>query len=165
MKLLKIEGLDCPPLCFTEGVQTIQHKNEGTLHRTVNGTLTMTTMDARPRYRTTIQCTGANVPALGDLCVGQQVKIHSIQRLWQRGDTQGVQLTRPPVMGSILVLNTKQEVIPHDYIQQTIIPRLLGRPYFVGYCPILQVCITDITLTCGAGGLDQTWTLHAEEAS
>ena len=163
MKGIVIEGANMPPLRLENCTQTITHQGQDHLRRTVNGVMKATALDTSIRYATTIQCAGAALPSLGGMHVGQRVRIQSIQRLWQTGQKDGLSLARPAVSGSVLVLNSQNEVIPHDQIGNQIIPQFLGRPYFVGYCPILTACVVDVTMTCGMGGLDQVWMLTAEE--
>lgn len=164
MRGLKIEGGDLPPLTLTSCEQSLSVLAGEGLHRTVNGTLCCTALRQEVRYRTTIHCTGPALPALGGLTVGTTVRIYCVQRLWQKGQDASVKLTRSAVPGSIIVMNANKEIVPFDVVGNEVIPRRLGRPYFISFCPILTMCITEMTMQCGVGGLNQTWVVTAEEA-
>lgn len=165
MRGLKIEGGDLPPLTLTSCEQSLSALVGEGLHRTVNGKLCCTALSPDVRYRTTIHCTGPALPALGGLTLGSTVRIHCVQRLWQKGQDASIKLTRPAVPASMIVMNAQKEVMSFDVVGDEIIPRRLGRPYFISFCPILTMCITDMTMQCGVGGLNQTWMITAEEVS
>ncbi len=152
-----------PPLFLKTCTQKLEVIADGSWHRTVNGTLLCTRVLGAKKYRTTCTGEGPAQPGMDHLNLGDCVKIHSVQRLWQRGQFEGVTVQRPPVPGSIVVLNEKGGVLEFDQVGLTIIPRFLGRPFYVGYCPILAVSLTDVCLESAQGELNPKWHLTGEE--
>lgn len=160
---LKIEGASMPPLFLKTCTQTLEVIAQGGWHRTVNGELICTNLVRQKKYRTMCSGAGPAQPGMDHLILGDVVKVHSIQRLWQSGQDEKVTLQRPAVLDSVVVLNAQRAAMDFDQVGPHVIPRFLGRPYFVGYCPVLEVRLTEILLESQQGGLESTWKVMGEE--
>lgn len=160
---LKIEGAGMPPLFLKTCTQKLEVIADGSWHRTVNGTLLCTRVLGAKKYRTTCTGEGPAQPGMDRLNLGDHVHIHSVQRLWQQGQFEGVTLERRPAPGSIVVLDEKGGVLAFDQVELMVIPRFLGRPFYVGYCPILEICLTEIRFESQQGELNPQWFIMGEE--
>ena len=151
------------PLLLTACTQKLTLMEEGGLHRTVNGELLYTGFLPRKKYQTVCEGEGKASPGLERLQRGDVVRIHSIQRLWQKGSDEKITLSRPVVEGSLVVLDEKGKALAFDQVGDFVIPNYLGAPFYVGYCPILTVRLTQVVLSSARGGLNQVWSFTGEE--
>lgn len=160
---LKITGASGPPFSLDKCTQKLEIIADGGWHRTVNGDLVCTRLQREKKYRTHCHGEGPAQPGWDRLHLGDVIQIHSIQRLWQNGVAEKVTLARPVVPGSLLVVDGQGAPLAFDQAGDHVIPRRLGYPYYVGYCPLLTVRLTALTLESARGELSPTWAFTGEE--
>lgn len=155
---LSIGGM--PPLSARGCVQELMPVMLGTLRRTINGQLVYV---GKPqlKYRSIIRCQDKGVLASEGLWRGTLVKVGCIQRLWQKSEGGQVVLERDPVEGSVAAMDQVQVPVKIMSVKGRTVT-LEGKGY-VSYRPLLDMRVTDFSLTTHEWEVQGGWKLELEE--
>ncbi|HCI49089.1 MAG: hypothetical protein A2621_01945 [Alphaproteobacteria bacterium RIFCSPHIGHO2_01_FULL_41_14] len=163
--LLKIQGAGMPPVMLDQCTQTLEAMPLGGLHRTVNGELIYTGVPGRMKYRTVCSGTGNGTPGLDALKRGDQVTVHCIQRLWQEATGERTILSRPAVVGTVLVMDENRQAVAFtmNSPSEVAVTPPLSLPLYLSYCPVLITRVGEIKLKAREWDGGQEWHLGMEE--
>ncbi len=165
--VLVIEGSGFPPLSARGCQQILSCVNQGEFRRTVNGDLCFVGNQGG-KYQSVISCEDKTVLVSdGVLARGNLVRVGCIQRLWQTGHVDIVELEKEAVEGSIGVVDCLQEPVPFEVINSKTIRLLCDeeqiKDCFVSYRPWLWMRVIQLRLFTDEWGLKVGWRLDLEE--
>lgn len=163
--ILSVGGF--PPLSARGCIQQITPLEQGKLRRTINGELIFIGQPIS-KYRTVIYCTDKTSLATDGIRPGSPVQVGCIQRLWQKvipdQNNGSITLERPPVEGSITVIDENQKSIEVQSVDnQEIKLKDRKNTYYVGYRPWLNMRTVRYNLQTNEWGLKAGWQLELEE--
>ncbi len=157
---LSIGGL--PPFSARGCHQVLTPIATGETHRTVNGELVTTASELHHKYQTVIKGQDKLPIAIDRLWKGQNVEVGCMQRLWQKADEAQIELSRDPVVSSLVAISQDREPVEVLAIEGRKVT--LARPGFVGYRPYLVMKITDFGYeTEEWGKAASSWFIQLEE--
>lgn len=150
-------GRDC--------TQTLELLPLGGLHRTVRGTLLYTGGPTSLKYRSLCRGKGSTLPGINGLKRGDELTVRCLQRLWQEGQGSEIELIRPAVPETVLVVNEGGDSV--DYVFESssrlkITPPPLGC-VSITYCPILTMRVVEMKIHTPGWGQLSEWALVLEE--
>lgn len=164
---LVITNIGFPPLSARGCKQELIPIPNGELKKTVNGDLVFVKSSNIQKYKTTIRCSDATCPAMGNIWIGSTVNIACIQSIWQSYEEKQevITLSRQPVDGSVIVLDRSGNNINHtiDGNEVSILDQKIDPPIFVSFRPWISAVITDFKTETDEWELTSNWTLSAEE--
>jgi hypothetical protein len=153
-----------PPFSARECTQTLTPLSQGTLRRTINGTLVFLGNAGHQKFQSTISCKDKAPPAFSGLWKGSILKVGCIQSLTQTipPKTLRIQLEREAV--TLHVYDQSAKVWPVERLQD----RWLSLPSafpggFVTYRPLLIMMVKKYHLETDEWGLTVGWSLELEE--
>lgn len=151
-----------PPLSARGCIQELVPIAMGQFRRTVNGDLVFLGTNGK-KYKTTIACEDKTVVATDGLFVGMTVVVSCIQRLWQSCNGGKVMLDRPPVEGSIHVIDEKHNPLPIICFDDQELTIDADQSCFVSYRPLLTMRIIRYILKTDEWGVKTGWQMELEE--
>ncbi len=161
--ILTLKGVGLPPLSARQCTQTLEGVPLGKLSRTVNGKLLYTGDEVHQKYTSLIKGRDKHPAGFDTLRRGQQVQVGCIQRLWQEGTEPTIQLGRPAVEGSVIVMNLRQEPLSFVQERSQVIRILSEEKAYISYRPILNMRITEMSLSTTEWEGESAWMLKLEE--
>lgn len=161
--ILTVTGVGLPPLSARQCTQILEMVPLGKLCRTVNGKLLYTGDKMHQKYTTLIKGADKHPAGFDALQRGQHVQVGCIQRLWQEGSSAVIQLGRPAVEGSILVMDVQQKLLSFIQEEPTVIRILVEEKAYISYRPILEMCLTEMNLSTIEWESGSEWYLRLEE--
>lgn len=147
--------------------QTLRPIDGGTeMRRSVNGNLIVVANPRFRKYATEITCSDYDVPAFGDLWVGDRITIESVVPIQQRVVGGTVSLKRLPVENSVEAFDSEGDPveiyrISGDFDSHT--DYEADGAVRVRYRPALSCVVTAVSWDYGEIA-DASWSLSAEEA-
>jgi len=151
-----------PPMSARGCIQELIPISQGQFKRTVNGDLIFIGMQGK-KYKTTISCQDATVLATDDLIPGSIIQVSCIQPLWQKVVDGKATLERPPVLGSISVVDENKQLINFLHCGENHIEIDTTEVAYVSYRPILTMRIISYSLKTNEWGVKSGWSLQLEE--
>lgn len=164
--LLTITNIGFPPLSARGCRQELIPIPNGEFRKTINGDLVFIKTSEEQKYKTVIKCSDMNCPATGNIWIGRVVEIGCIQNIWQNYDdyTADIELSRDPVDGSVVVIDSDGNHIKHDVDGRKVRLRAMGNGMiYVAFRPKMKMLITDFRIETNEWDLTSSWTLSAEE--
>ncbi len=163
--ILSVGGF--PPLSARGCIQQIIPLEQGKLRRTINGELIYV---GKPisKYRSIIYCTDKTSLSTEGLNPGAPIQVGCIQRLWQKvmpdSGNNPILLERPPVEGSVTVIDEKQKSLKIQSVNnQEVQLKDRDSVCFVSYRPWLNMRTVRYNLQTNEWGLKAGWQLELEE--
>lgn len=153
------------PVGSARGItQSFDLVDNGSLRRTVNGTLVDTTRQVNRKYTTSISCNDMGMPTLTGLWRGMQVDVDCISKFreFYNPPSEIVNITRTPVDGSIVGYNSlgeKVEFISQDELELTFDSEVS----FVDYSPRLTMLVSSVSHDEDEYGAETSWSIDLEE--
>ena len=162
--ILGISGL--PPESARNCVQELTPIPTGEFKKSVNGDLMFLETTERRRYRSIISCHDINSAICDEIWTGTQLSVGCIQNLWQTiepGQSE-VRLIRPPVEGSVTVLNNFGEHIKFELTDNTVrLKNSFDQRIFVCFRPWMTMRVVDFSMETDEWGMRGGWKLILEE--
>jgi len=158
------KGNSLPPFSARECIQTLTPLSQGTLRRTINGTLVCVGNGGHRKFQSTISCKDKIPPAFGGLWKGTLLKVGCIQSLTESvpKGVERIQLEREPVSLDLYEGSGKSWPVKGIETQWVSIPsRFPGG--FVTYRPLLTMIVKDYRLETDEWGLSVGWALELLE--
>ncbi|MBS0272282.1 MAG: hypothetical protein JSR85_06510 [Proteobacteria bacterium] len=157
-------GSSLPPFSARECTQTLTPLPQGSLRRSINGTLIWIGNKGYQKYRSTISCKDKACPSLDGVWKGTLLRVGCLQTLTQTilKDTLQLQLEREPT--SFYIYDKNGKLWPgekRDSRWLALSPKFSGG--FITYHPLLMMIVKDYTLETDEWGLSVRWTLELEE--
>ena len=138
--ILVIQALGLPPYSTRGASQTLQPISAAaSMRRTVNGSLVDLSVPELRKYRSTINCTDQQPPAVNGIWPGQSVVVDCISELAYE-DVTDAAAERTAVPGSVYTEGG-----------------------FVFYRPRLTMRVMDIRVSTDEYGAEVSWTVELEE--
>ncbi|WP_032112224.1 hypothetical protein [Candidatus Paracaedibacter symbiosus] len=151
-----------PPMSARGCIQELTPITQGQFKRTVNGDLIFMGMQGK-KYKTTISCQDTTVLATDGLIPGAIIEVSCIQVLWQKVVGGKAALERPPVLGSITVVDENKNPVQLIRCEEGNIEVATTEIAYVCYRPILAMRIISYTLKTNEWGVKSGWSLELEE--
>lgn len=162
--ILSVGGF--PPFSARECQQELKLLNRGGFRRSIKGELIYLGSEDL-KYQTIISCKDRTTLATDNFSPGITVEVGCIQKLWQEihPPEEVILLRRPPVKGSIVVINTKKELVKFESLEKQKIKILdsFNERLFISYRPWLKTKIISFSLTTEEWELKGGWKLELEE--
>jgi hypothetical protein len=162
---LKLIGIGFPPFSSRSCQQTLELISRGELKRTVNGKLVTLGNDKTSKYRTVIQGTDIHSPGFESIHPGQDIHVHCLHRVWQEVLETSIELKRPYVTGSLVAVT--QDGKPISLVkaegQQVEIDPSSPLPFYLSYCPILEMKVISFSSEVEEWKMETRWKLVLEE--
>ena len=168
---LIVEGAGFPPLSARGCSQEITLVEQGNFRRTINGELAYFGPQA-PKYRSVIYCEDkTTLVNEGVLVRGAVVRVGCLQRLWQKANTDRVELKRQAVSGSVVAVDATQRQVPINVVADQMVQLAeesvddANGPcdVFISYRPWLVMRVLSLKLSTDEWGLKAGWRLELEE--
>ncbi|MDR2781921.1 MAG: hypothetical protein LBB21_05735 [Holosporaceae bacterium] len=155
-----------PPESARNCHQELSPIPNGEFRKSINGDLLYLETNERKRYRSVISCKDTNSPIIDGIWVGTQITIGCIQNLWQAIDCgkRSVRLVRPPVEGSVCVVNSCGEAIRFTLEDEEVkLSKSYDEKNFVCFRPWLITRVINFSLETNEWGMSGGWKLVVEE--
>lgn len=162
---LIIEGIDFPPHSSRSCRQSLVPVRTGAMRRTINGELCYVGHKNFHKYYSVIECQDVHAPAFNDVWIGSIVTVHCCQYIWQRIDTDQLQvdLLRKPRTES---LNLKK-ILGDGYnlvdSRKICLTEKLKQPIFFKYMPVLSMRIRSFSQVNQEWNQTTNWRIELEE--
>lgn len=174
---LHFEHHSFPPFSLHNCTQTLRYAHGiRAPKRTLNGNLVLIdTLMPHEKFSSTIVGKFKQDPLLGQLAPGDFLKVHCLQRLWQRlpclsdqdsspSTLQSCSLLRPPVPESIQLTDGNDGLYSFEWRENKVwYDPSIPTPLFVSYRPILEMILTAFKSTYTEVDLETSWSLDLEE--
>jgi hypothetical protein len=152
------------PFSAREVIQTLTPIPQGTLRRTINGTLVCVGNIGHRKFSSTISCKDQSAPAFEGLWKGTLLKVGCVQALTHlilKG-TKKIQLEREPLSLHFVDVSGKVWSAKKPKDRQLLIPNDFPGGH-ISYCPWLIMRVKNYQLETDEWGLTVGWTLELEE--
>lgn len=164
---LKISGVGFPPFSARGCVQTLVPLKTQSFHRTINGELLYLGGQGFHKFSSTLVCQDLGTFSSQMFCVGQEVEVACIQRLWQpfngHLDEQDITLLRPAVPGSLIAKDDALRGVEMTIISDTRVRLCSGEAGHISYCPKLKMRIREFSLKTHEWENKNGWVMVLEE--
>lgn len=140
--------------------------DSGELKRDVNGNLHNLTRATHRKYTLSLDCQDMALPTLAETWRGTEIEVHCSTRLTQSTTSTTIELSRPPVAGSVEAINsaTGENIAVDDVTDSTVTLDEFTGTAIVFYRPILQMMVSSRDFNFEEWTATQSWTLELEEA-
>jgi hypothetical protein len=163
---LILDAIGLPPESARNCIQELYLVPNGEFKKSINGNILFLESTERRKYKSTISCKDVNSPIVDGLWIGSQINVGCIQNLWHvldPGKTK-VRLARPPVAGSVCVINDVGEPIPFEFEDnEVILKRTYNEKIFVCFRPWLVMKIINFSTITNEWEMKGGWKLELEE--
>jgi hypothetical protein len=162
--ILGVAGM--PPQSAGNCRQELLPVPNGEFRKSINGDLLYLENNERKRYRSVISCKDINSPPVDGIWIGTQLTVGCIQNLWQTIDSgkQQIRLIRPPVSGSVCVINDCGEAVRFELEDDEVkLSETFEEKIFVCFRPWLIMRVVDFSLETNEWGMSGGWKLVLEE--
>lgn len=103
--ILVLNGIEFPAGSARGIKERLSVIDNGELRRDVNGMLHNLTRATHRKYTIRLDCVDMSLPTLAETWRGDTITVHSTVELSQIATTTAVELSRPPVSGSVRAIN------------------------------------------------------------
>lgn len=162
--ILGVSGF--PPESARNCVQELYPIPNGEFKKSINGNLLFLESTERKRYKSVISCKDINSPIIDGIWIGSSISVGCIQNLWQSiniGETK-IKLIRPPVSGSVAVVNNTGTPIKFNLLDDEInLETTHQEKIFVCFRPWLSMKVIDFSLETNEWGMSGGWKIILEE--
>lgn len=140
--------------------------SSGTFYRDVNGKLVFISKQKNCVYKTIITGNDKNPPAFSGIAIGSIINVGCIQYIWKKVDKgiQNVELERPMVNGSAVVINEYNEYLDFIIKDEKSIQITNNKDgAYVGFRPWLVMQVLDFKIETDEWGMNTKWRIVLEE--